>query len=253
MPHRTSGAGDDAPRRVLPGLRSTPRGIANHPRKRLQGRRRVISSLSGGKRGSVTDVHRLRWAGRRPFLRPGGKRRLPLAQGLALSPPGPGISGLFGLKARNRLQLSRPTQELKRAPSPSGLRRGELLALGAAAALRTPRAGGRSRSRRIGAWPAGETAPPPRCPQVPRYEPGHAPGPHTPGGASRREGASQLRGWGEGGENSRCGLPHWWERVPIFAASQSDAADDSGGQPCCPSRSKRRPEARPGADRPPNR
>lgn len=163
--------------------------------------------------------------------------------------------GLFGLKPRNRLQLSPPTQELKRALSPSGLRRGELLALGAAAALRTRRAGGRSRSRsrRIGAWPAGETAPPPRCPQVPRHEPGHAPGPHTPGGASRREGASQLRRGGVGGgENSRCGLPHWWECVPIFAASQSDAADDSGGQPCCPYRSKRRPEARPGADRPPN-
>lgn len=242
---------------------------------RPEGQPRVILFLSGRKRGFVPEVPggTGRRAGHRPAqtaLRPGRKRRLPLAQGLALSPPGPSPPVTFWVclafrtppRLRNQLRLSPLTRELKRALSPSSPAPPQASAAGSSSPSERPqrcaprRPGGRSRSRsrRIGAWPPGETAPPPRCPQVPRHEPGPAPGPHTPGWAGGRGLAEGRRltapGW-EG--NSRRGRSHWWESVPIFAASQSGAADHSGRQPCCPYPSERRPEAPPGADRRPNR
>lgn len=192
-------------------------------------------------------------AGHRPAqTAPGlGRKGRPraLAQGLAPSPPGPpppgDILGSFILKLRNQLHLPPLTHEPKRAPVPPLPPAPAPPQASAAGSSRPSQRPQRGATRRSGAWPAGAMAPPPAA--------SLAPPPHTRlgllGGASSREGVSQLR---EVGRPRGEAFPIGGGAVPIFAAVQSGAGDDSGGQPCWPYRSKRRPEAPPGAERRPN-
>lgn len=126
------------------------------------------------------------------------ERRLPLARA-ATSHNILGLPG-FALAA----EAEKPTSALHIDPNQSGFRASPPRSSQPSAAGSSSPSQRPLRTRRSGAWPAGRS-PAPRL-----LTPGR-----LRGGASRREGASQVPGGGA--ENWRCRLSHWLERLPIFA------------------------------------